>query len=108
MAPQEYAALAAKVNALDRETALRVARLVLECRSSLELALVAVQEADRTAARHGEAHPQPRPRGKLAATLARVEHFGDLAQNRVEQAERPHDEAGHGLDAWCAAGFGEH
>ena len=49
MAPQEIAALAAQVNGLDRETARRVARLVLECNASLQLALSAVQEANRSA-----------------------------------------------------------
>jgi len=49
MAPHEIAALAAQVNALDKETARRVARLVLECHASLELALLAVQEANNEA-----------------------------------------------------------
>jgi hypothetical protein len=46
MAPHELTALEMQVNALDRETARRVARLVLECRASLPLALLAVQDAD--------------------------------------------------------------
>ena len=70
MTPQHYATLAAQVNALDKDTARRVARLVLECRSSLELALLAVQDADCTTARQVEADTQPHPRGKLAQTLA--------------------------------------
>jgi hypothetical protein len=49
MAPQEIAALTAQVNGLDRETARRVARLVLECNASLKLALSAVQDVDRSA-----------------------------------------------------------
>jgi hypothetical protein len=49
MAAQPFTALEAQMNALDHDTALRVALLVLECQASLELALIAVQEADRTA-----------------------------------------------------------
>ena len=48
MAPQEIAALAAQVDELDRETARRVARLVVECNASLRLALSAVQDANRS------------------------------------------------------------
>ena len=40
--------LAAQVDQLDCETARRVARLVLECNASLQLALSAVQEADQS------------------------------------------------------------
>ena len=46
MAPQEIIALEAKVNAMDRETAERVTRLVFECSASLDLALLAVQDAN--------------------------------------------------------------
>jgi hypothetical protein len=48
MAAYELATLEAQVDALDQVTARRVARLVLECGSSLALALQAVQEADQT------------------------------------------------------------
>jgi hypothetical protein len=46
MAPHEIVALEAEVNALDRETAERVTRLVFECSASLDLALLAVQDAN--------------------------------------------------------------
>ena len=49
MAPEEIAALAAQVDELDRETARRVGRLVLECNAGLRLALSAVREANRSA-----------------------------------------------------------
>jgi hypothetical protein len=56
MAPHEIAALEAQVNGLDRETAQRVTRLVFECSVSLDLALLAVQDAN--SARQIEAQPQ--------------------------------------------------
>ena len=46
MAPHEISALEAQVNALDSETAERVTRLVFECSASLDLALLAVQDAN--------------------------------------------------------------
>ena len=47
MATQEIAIVQAHFGALDPATAQRVSRLVSESSSSLELALLAVQEADR-------------------------------------------------------------
>jgi hypothetical protein len=64
MIPQEIAALEAQVNALDRETARRVARLVLECRVSIPLALSAVEDAKST--------PQPRTDRRFARVLAYI------------------------------------
>ena len=46
MAPHDMITLEAQVNALDRETAERVTRLVFECSASLDLALLAVQDAN--------------------------------------------------------------
>jgi len=46
MAPHDSNPLDAKVNALDRDTAERVTRLVFECSVSLDLALMAVQDAN--------------------------------------------------------------
>ncbi len=68
MAAQPFAALEAQVNALDHDTALRVALLVLECQASLELALIAVQEADRTAPPCAD-DQRPRTRRRRAPVL---------------------------------------
>ena len=46
MTAHDIAVLEAQVNALDRETAERVTRLVFECSASLDLALLAVQDAN--------------------------------------------------------------
>jgi hypothetical protein len=46
MAPNDIAALEAQIDALDRETAERVTRLVFECSAGLDLALLAVQDAN--------------------------------------------------------------
>jgi len=48
MAPHDIVALEAQVNALDRETAERVTRLVFECSASLDLALLAVKDANNS------------------------------------------------------------
>jgi hypothetical protein len=64
MAPHEIAKLTAQVNALDKETARRVARLVLECRASLELALLAVQDANSGS--QAQVGQQPKARKRLA------------------------------------------
>ena len=45
MAPQEFAALE-RIETLDKETARRVAQLVIECAASPSLALSAVLDAD--------------------------------------------------------------
>ena len=43
---EEFTALEAQIEALDTQTACRVARLVVECGASISLALLAVQDAD--------------------------------------------------------------
>jgi hypothetical protein len=56
MTSHEIIAIEAQVSALDRETAERVTRLVFECSASLDLALLAVQDADSGEQTH---HAQP-------------------------------------------------
>jgi hypothetical protein len=72
MTQSELALLENQLNTLDQDTARRVTRLVFECSASLDLALMAVQEADR--ARSGQSR-QPGHRrpgaGILAALRAR-------------------------------------
>jgi hypothetical protein len=46
MAPEEFTALEAQIDALDSESACRVARLVIECGASIPLAMQAVADAD--------------------------------------------------------------
>jgi hypothetical protein len=69
MGPHEIAALEAQVNALDRDTARRVARLVLECRVSLRLALLAVQDADKSSARKVPQLHSPKRFGRILASI---------------------------------------
>jgi len=64
MAPHDIVALEAQVNALDRETAERVTRLVFECSASLDLALLAVQDANSST--HMFRAQQARPRRGFA------------------------------------------
>lgn len=68
MAPERLAALDARVNALDHDAAQRVLRLVAECGASLDVALLAIQEADRAARARGAASlaPERRLRGLRA------------------------------------------
>jgi hypothetical protein len=70
MTSQQIAALTAEVNALDKETARRVARLVLECRASLELALLAVQDANGGPQAQVE---RTRARKRFARAFARIQ-----------------------------------
>jgi hypothetical protein len=60
----EQDALEAQINALDQDTARRVARLVVECHASVPLALRAVQEANDSmqARTHTERRPHARDR----------------------------------------------
>ena len=46
MAPEELTALDAQIDALDQESACRVARLVIECGASIPLAMQAIADAD--------------------------------------------------------------
>ena len=46
MAPEEFTALDAQIDALDKESACRVARLVIECGASIPLAMQAVADAN--------------------------------------------------------------
>jgi hypothetical protein len=46
MAPEEFTALDAQIDALDSESACRVARLVIECGASIPLAMQAVADAN--------------------------------------------------------------
>jgi hypothetical protein len=70
MTAHEIAVLQTQVNMLDPQTARRVARLVLECRSSLAMALLAVQEADRAALANIPREPARRNRRGIWAALA--------------------------------------
>jgi hypothetical protein len=72
MTTNELAALENQLSTLDQDTARRVTRLVFECSASLDLALMAVQEADR--AMCGPSRQPSRHRigaGILAALRAR-------------------------------------
>jgi hypothetical protein len=59
--------LETQLNTLDQETAQRVTRLVFECSASLDLALLAVHDANRNGR---EESRQLRPRHKIANILA--------------------------------------
>jgi hypothetical protein len=65
MAPEEFKALDAQIDALDNESACRVARLVVECGASIQLAMQAVADANTRRA-NGTAKPRhPTPRQRL-------------------------------------------
>ena len=68
MAPYEIAALEARINALDGDTAQRVTHLVFECSASLDLALLAVQEVNRSQ----EKERQPSTRRRIERVLAYI------------------------------------
>ena len=59
MAPEEFTALEAQIDALDQESACRVARLVIECGASIPLAMQAVADAN---ARRTDSMALPRRR----------------------------------------------
>jgi hypothetical protein len=58
MAPEDFRALDAQIDALDSESACRVARLVVECGASIPLAMQAVADANTRRA-SGAARPRP-------------------------------------------------
>lgn len=60
MVGERLAALDAQAHALDRDIAQRVRRLVVECGASPDVALLAIQEADRNIM----AHTAPYTRGR--------------------------------------------
>ena len=67
MAPEQLAALDAQVSTLDRDIAQRVRRLMIESGASLDVALLAIQDADRTRAAHkAREERRRRLRGLLA------------------------------------------
>jgi hypothetical protein len=66
---QDIAAIEAQIEALDKETACRVARLVVECGASVPVALLAVQDASISQQPATE-QQQPQPR--------RLTHFFPL------------------------------
>jgi hypothetical protein len=73
MAPEEFTALDAQIDALDKESACRVARLVIECGASIPLAMQAVADAD---AKHRDVavrqRRQPTPPQKLARSCSKT------------------------------------
>jgi hypothetical protein len=71
MAPHDVEVFEAQINALDNETAQRVTRLVFECSASLDLALLAVQEANRYVHTEDITPRQKKVAGVLAALCAR-------------------------------------
>jgi hypothetical protein len=62
MSPYERVTLEAQIDALDRDTALRVTRLVFECSASIELALQAIQDANSCRAKRESKQPKTRGR----------------------------------------------
>ena len=65
----EQDALEAQINALDQDTARRVARLVVECHASVPLALRAVQEVNDSMQVYPLAERRPPARDRLAHIL---------------------------------------
>ncbi|HET9223068.1 MAG TPA: hypothetical protein VFO07_11215 [Roseiflexaceae bacterium] len=80
MAPEEFTELEAQIDALDQESACRVARLVIECGASIPLAMQAVADANATytdlAARRRRPSTSAQGLGRLyAKTLVRHAHM---------------------------------
>jgi hypothetical protein len=72
MAPEEFTALEAQIDALDNESACRVARLVVECGASVPLALLAVADANARRTDVVAKQWQPTPRQRLAQLCSGV------------------------------------
>jgi hypothetical protein len=64
MTSQDFAAIEAQIEELDKETACRVARLVVECGAPVPVALLAVQDAN-TSQQSAAEQKQPQPRQNL-------------------------------------------
>jgi hypothetical protein len=67
MVQHDIAALETQLATLDQDTAQRVTRLVVECSVSLDLALLAVQEADRCVQTEDSTPRQKKGVGRRAA-----------------------------------------
>ena len=84
MAPEEITALDAQIDALDQESACRVARLVIECGASIPLAMQAVADANATytdlAARQRRASTSAQGRARLYAKTLMQRAYLPLAR----------------------------
>ncbi len=91
MVSDKHAALEAQLSALDRDTAQRVGRLVFECSASVDLALLAVQDADRAARGHQAKWPNRRllRMGDAAASPPCGDGQGIEPATRLSSPPRP-------------------
>jgi hypothetical protein len=72
MAPEEFTALDAQIEALDQESACRVARLVIECGASIPLAMQAIADANAGRADGAARQRQMAPHRRLAQLCSSV------------------------------------